>query len=169
MRVNYFRPVLNSSNGRTDVIIEKAINYTPEKVFDSPDKINIFCRDVLQLHKNPEEHAYIFCFDTGKHLIGIYEIAHGANNVVNIAYASVFAKALLVNAAGIIFVHNHPGMNVGPSQDDCELIERLWKIGAFVGVTLIDAIIIEGIYGINYYSFLEHGDFIDYKEIDIYA
>ena len=66
----------------------------------------------------------------------------------------IFKEAYLLNATGIICVHNHPSGEVKPSKEDISLTNRLKEIGLLLGIKVIDHIIIGDD---RYYSFLENG------------
>lgn len=169
MRVNIYDTKLNFSNGRVDVIKERAINYSPIRRMDTPYKVSDFCRDYLHLHEEPEEHCYIFCFDGYKRVIGLFELARGNSNAVMVDCKTMFSRALMVSASALIFVHNHPNGNPLPSQEDLSLTETLWRIGQFLKVPILDSLIIGGGEFPIYYSMMEHDHFKSFKEIDIYA
>jgi len=65
----------------------------------------------------------------------------------------IFLPALLVNAASIIIVHNHPGQDPTPSQTDKEFTLMMSDIGEMLGIRVDDHIIISGCDSDNYYSF----------------
>lgn len=167
MRVNFYKTEQNFSNGRLNIIKEKSINYSPYKKFDMPEKINDFCRDYLELHKETDEYAYIFCLDNRKRLIGVFNVAHGGGNSVYIDHRMLFVKALMINSYAIIFVHNHPGGYPLPSDEDQKLTEQLWRIAKFLGLSLLDSLIIAGDDFGCYYSMFENGYFKNYKEVNI--
>ena len=54
----------------------------------------------------------------------------------------VFREAIRRNAAAIVLVHNHPSGDPAPSGDDMELTRRLAKIGALVGIDVLDHVIV---------------------------
>ena len=58
-----------------------------------------------------------------------------------------------MNAAFIIFAHNHPSGNTNPSQADKLITKRLQEALALIDVSVIDHIII----GEDNYSMAEHG------------
>lgn len=165
MRVNFYKTKLNLQNGRVDVVKERAMNYSPYKRLDSPIAVNDFCTNVLKMHEDAEERAYILCYDRSKRLIGLLELAHGSNNAVHIDIRAMFTKMLLINTEAFVFVHNHPNGWIWPSTDDTHLMEQFWQMGRFLHIEMLDSVIVQGGLGIEYYSFLEHGDFNNYKEL----
>ena len=66
----------------------------------------------------------------------------------------VFKEAYSLSASSIICVHNHPSGNIVPSENDLHLTQKLVEIGQFLGIRILDHMIIGGN---SYYSFLENG------------
>lgn len=66
----------------------------------------------------------------------------------------VFQTALLCNSASIILAHNHPSGNLKPSGADIDLTKKASGFGKFIGMTVLDHLIItiEG-----YSSFADEG------------
>jgi DNA repair protein RadC len=54
----------------------------------------------------------------------------------------VFKAAILANAAGVIFCHNHPSGDPEPSLADIELTRRLAKAGDVLGIDVFDHLIV---------------------------
>ena len=52
------------------------------------------------------------------------------------------SSAILANACGIIFVHNHPSGDCQPSETDLDMFLRLRHAGEILGIDLLDAIVI---------------------------
>ena len=111
-----------------------------------------FCHDALQMDRQTEEYVYCFCYDTRSKLIGFFEISHGTISISLVSPREVFQKALLVGAASIVVVHNHPSQDVSPSHVDREMTARLARAGQLMDVHLTDHVIVaKG----RYYSFHE--------------
>ena len=68
----------------------------------------------------------------------------------------IFKPAILSNAAHIIFVHNHPGGRVVPSEDDKKATNVIKKAGEVLDIPLVDSIIIGD--DDAYYSFRNEGE-----------
>ena len=65
----------------------------------------------------------------------------------------IFKEAYLSSASSFICIHNHPSGSNEPSENDINLTKQLKDIGEYLGVKLLDHIII----GKNYFSFKENG------------
>mgnify|MGYP000021221366 FL=1 len=64
----------------------------------------------------------------------------------------VFKASILSNAAGVIFMHNHPSGDLTPSEEDRKTTKRMEAAGKLLGIHVVDHIIV-GENKANYYSF----------------
>jgi len=61
----------------------------------------------------------------------------------NIAHPrEIFEHALLLHAASIILVHNHPSGDAEPSKADLEITKRILEAGKIMGIDVLDHVII---------------------------
>ena len=84
----------------------------------------------------------MFCMNTKNRIVGIFEISHGNVNSSIVGTREIFQKALLANAVQIILVHNHPSGDPTPSKEDIFVTMKVKELGEFIGVPLVDHIII---------------------------
>ncbi len=100
-----------------------------------------------------QEHFYCLYLNSQKKVIGEKLLFIGTVNYSMVHPRDVFKEAYLLNAVGIICIHNHPGGDVAPSKDDEVITQNLKKVGELLGIEIVDHIIIGGD---NYYSFKEN-------------
>jgi DNA repair protein RadC len=100
------------------------------------------------------EHFVVIMLDTKNQVIGINTVAIGVLASCPIHPREVFKPAILVNAAGVILLHNHPSGDPSPSQDDLLLTSRLREAGEVLGIQVVDHVILG--YA-NYVSLKEKG------------
>jgi len=90
------------------------------------------------------ERFYVISLDMQNRLIATTLISEGTVDEAAY-YPREIAKAALHNHAGaIILTHNHPGGNLRPSQPDLEVTRRISDGLQFVGVPVLDHIIVAG-------------------------
>ena len=65
----------------------------------------------------------------------------------------VFSKALMVRAAALVLVHNHPSGNPRPSEADKRLTTSLVEVGKALDLPVLDHVIIAGM---RHFSFADH-------------
>ena len=142
-------------NKRTVLVRGKKIIYTDamtdcKKVFE-------FSIKELRLDKKAEEYAFMLAYDTKKSLIGVFEISHGTINTALLSNREIFMRALLIGAANIIIVHNHPSGNILPSGQDRDVCKRIMNAAKLLEIPLDDFIIIGS--G-EYYSFRKENELL---------
>lgn len=98
------------------------------------------------------EYIMLLLLDSGLHLLGERILSKGTVNASLASPREVFIHALQAQAAGIMLLHNHPGGNPVPSENDIRVTRRIREIGILTDIPLYDHIIL----GDNkYFSFSE--------------
>lgn len=148
MRVKTYRlirhegyPALEQTNG---------INY--QGVCGEPAEVYRLMCDVFGLDNSMEEIVYAVFFDNRQHPLGFSELGHGGFDSSFLDMKSLFTRALLFGAVGIILVHNHPFGVLKPSKEDELITERVTQGCGILDINLLDHIIIGGE---QYFSFKE--------------
>lgn len=78
----------------------------------------------------------------------------GTVNQCPVHAREIFKESIRHNASAIVLVHNHPSGDPTPSEEDKTVTEHLFRIGEFIGIEVLDHVIIgDG----KYYSFAESG------------
>jgi DNA repair protein RadC len=94
-----------------------------------------------------EREAEVFCvvFLTNRHrVIAFEEMFHGTIDGATVHPREVVKAALRLNAAAVIFAHNHPSGVVEPSRADEAITRRLTDALALVDVRVLDHLIVGG-------------------------
>ncbi|WP_225047131.1 RadC family protein [Lacticaseibacillus kribbianus] len=105
---------------------------------------------VARLAGETEEHLLAVYLDVGNRVIAERDVARGGLDHAVADPRVVFRAALLVNAAGVILIHNHPSGGAAPSEADKATTRRFASAGLTLGVMLLDHLVI-GEH--DYYSF----------------
>lgn len=106
------------------------------------------------LRYEKREQFWVLTLNARNHVTDAKAVAQGNLNNSLVHPRDVFKFACLRDAASIIVAHNHPSGEVSPSLDDQKLTKCLVAAGSFMGIPVLDHIIIgDGIY----YSFQEDG------------
>ena len=90
----------------------------------------------------PYEHCTVMCLNIKGGVIAIQDISVGSSSASVVEPRSVFAPAILHNAASIIVAHNHPSGVSTPSKDDINTTRRLVEAGKILNIPVLDHIII---------------------------
>ncbi|WP_349571134.1 RadC family protein [Azotobacter salinestris] len=103
-------------------------------------------RDYLRTKLAGYEHeVFAALFLTQQHrLIEYSELFRGTIDEAKVYPREVVKTALRLNAAAVIFAHNHPSGNPEPSGADRKLTQQLKQSLALVGVRVLDHIIVAG-------------------------
>lgn len=118
----------------------------------SPQKVRDFLR--LQLSALPCEVFFAIFVDSRHRLIAAQELFRGSLTQTSVYPREVVKRALSLNAAAIIFAHNHPSGIAEPSEADNHLTRTLKKALELIDIRTLDHFIVAGN---ALYSYAEHG------------
>lgn len=90
----------------------------------------------------PDEQLRILFLDGSRHLIADEQMQRGTLSRITLFPRTIFRRALELNAAGIILVHNHPSGDPLPSREDIEATRHLEHIGRALDIELVDHIVV---------------------------
>lgn len=135
---------------------ELAINDETVKYFNGKSIKN--SGDIYELFsylsKETKEHFISIHLDTKNRIICVDLISVGSLTSSIVHPREVFKSVLLSSAASIALVHNHPSGTPEPSRDDINITKRLKEAGDFLGIQVLDHIIVgQG----SYTSLIEKG------------
>jgi len=117
----------------------------------SPEKTKAFL--ALQLaHLDHEVFAALF-LDNRHRLLEFEVLFRGTIDGASVHPREVVKRALGLNAAAVIFAHNHPSGDADPSQADLRITQRLKEALALVDVRVLDHLVV----GREVVSFAERG------------
>lgn len=147
--------VYNAFNVTDDEIIKQAqdiatARLSKRKAITSPSEAKSLIWAAMQ---NLEQEVFACLFlDTKHHIISFEKMFFGTIDAASVFPREVVKKALLLNAAAVIFTHNHPSLDSNPSQADITLTKLLEEALALVDVRVLDHIIV----GSDTYSLAEN-------------
>jgi DNA repair protein RadC len=95
----------------------------------------------------------VMFLDNQHRLIAFEELFFGTIDSASVYPREVLKAALKVNAAALIFAHNHPSGDATPSQADKQITQRLKEALALVDIRVLDHIVV----GDSAISFAERG------------
>lgn len=118
----------------------------------SPD----LTRDYLILELSLLEHEVFFCIflDNRHRVLKTERCFQGTIDGANVYPREVVKRALQLNAAAVIFAHNHPSGTTQPSSEDRVITRRLIDALKLVDIRVLDHFIIGST---ECYSFAEAG------------
>lgn len=81
------------------------------------------------LTQYPQERCYAVFFDAAMYPIGLTCVGAGFTDTCPVSCTKIAQTALLLNATGVILVHNHPSSHpAAPSQADIRMARRLSQL-----------------------------------------
>lgn len=108
----------------------------------------------LSMRDLKQETFKVIFLDSANQVIDMKNLFEGTLTSSAVYPREIMKKAIECNAAGLIFVHNHPSGEPKPSQRDREITETLISAGNIMQIKVLDHIII----GHNkYFSFADEG------------
>lgn len=90
----------------------------------------------------PHEVLRVLFLDAARRVIADEQMQHGTIGQLTIHARIIFRRALELDAAAIILVHNHPSGDPKPSRGDIDVTERLVSIGYALDVDLLEHIVV---------------------------
>ncbi|MGO8698804.1 MAG: JAB domain-containing protein [Limisphaerales bacterium] len=115
----------------------------PERpLLDTPEKVADLLRE--------ENRAYrVECFqlamlDTRRRLIRVVIISQGTLDTLLVHPREVFRHAIILSAAAVILIHNHPSSDPTPSQADITITRDLIRAGQLMKIEVLDHVILGG-------------------------
>lgn len=133
-------------------ILERRLR-APGECLNSPGQVRAFL--MLYLAELEYESFMAIFLDAQARLIEVSELFRGTLTQTSVYPREVVKTALRLNAAAVIFAHNHPSGCAEPSVADESLTRRLKQALALVDVRVNDHFIVAG--GIEPTSFAERG------------
>ncbi len=109
-------------------------------VVKSPTDMHLWLKQHLGF-KNQEEFMVIY-LDRAHCIIHSEVLFRGTADKAVVSPADVFRRSLLLNAACIMLVHNHPGGSLSPSREDITLTERMISCGKMMNIEVLDHLIV---------------------------
>ncbi|WP_075617975.1 JAB domain-containing protein [Paenisporosarcina indica] len=84
----------------------------------------------------------VLCLNVKNQVIAVHRCHVGSLNASIVHPREVFKCAILNNAGSILVAHNHPSGNCQYSPEDVEVSKRLKEAGEYIGIELLDSIIV---------------------------
>jgi DNA repair protein RadC len=110
-----------------------------------------------------KEHFVLLALNNKNRINGAKVISTGTLTATLIRPGDVYAAALDLRAAAVVFVHNPPSGDPAPSQEDVEITRRLKECGEMLAIRVLDHVIL-GVDG--YYSFSDWGSYESAGDIE---
>lgn len=88
------------------------------------------------------EHFVVLALNVRGRPVGFKVVGQGIQSSCLVHPREVFRAAMFLGASTIIVAHNHPSGDLGASDDDMHLANRLAQAGDLVGIPVLDQLIV---------------------------
>lgn len=114
------------------------------QVINTEDVYAVMQQVLLRENKidQDKEHFWLICLSQNNHILMVELISLGSVKATIVDPMDVFSFALQKRAVKLIMVHNHPSGETKPSASDIDLTERMYAIGKFIQMPVLDHLII---------------------------
>ena len=143
---------------REDAVLAEAIQILQARMkktteaFTSPAAVTQYL--TIKLAELEHEIFGVLLLDNSHRLIEDQVMFRGTVDGAHVYPREVIKEVLSVNAAAVIFYHNHPSGNLTPSRTDEAITAKLIDALRLIEVRVLDHFIVGGM---NTYSFADHG------------
>lgn len=125
-------------HGLCQISLKRSLFEKP--IFHSWKSVLDYCATVMA--HEPIEQFRVLYLDYKQGLISDELQQKGTINQTSVYIREVLKRALMLNAAGLILIHNHPSGNPTPSNADIELTHNFIKAATPINITIHDHIVI---------------------------
>lgn len=108
--------------------------------FTSSGVVRQYCQ--LQLANDPEESFCCLFLNNQHYLIRFERLFMGTIDSASVHPRVVVRRAIELNAAAVVFTHNHPSGVCEPSQADISITKRLKDTLSLIDVNVLDHIVV---------------------------
>lgn len=134
MSITYRVPIY-----RLKLVKDKVLQFTDANV----DQPHVAARLLARLIGASDREQLVAIFLDGyKDIVGAHVVAVGCLDSCRTTPREVFKAAIVANAHGIVLGHNHPSGGIEPSEADIRLTRKLVRVGALLGVPILDHLIV---------------------------
>lgn len=132
-----------------DAIIQTALKVMEGRLrkfgqqFNSPDELRKLF--VLRLGNLEAERFDVLFLNSQAQMIDVLGMFNGTLNQASVYPREIAKKALELNAAAVVFAHNHPSGTAYPSDADIKLTYVLQDALKYLDVRVLDHIVVGGI------------------------
>jgi DNA repair protein RadC len=131
--------------------------FTPDKVASSSRAARDIAKAIYATLEPDQEHFSVLFLNSQNKVVGYKVLFTGGLDASIVDAQVVFRNAVVYGSAAMICVHNHPSGSITPSPEDESITQKLVIAGAFVGVKVLDHIIMGDGEPDMYFSFADKG------------
>jgi len=119
-------------------ILQSRLQHT--ETMTSSKEVKAYCQ--LKLGSEKDEHFGCLFLSAQHRLIAFETLFKGTIDSASVYPRVVVRRALELNAAAIVFTHNHPSGEITPSSSDIDITRRLVDALKLIDVRVLDHVIV---------------------------
>lgn len=104
-----------------------------------PEDVFRQCSDLPRMRR---ECFKVLVLNARHECVAVELISLGSLNASIVHPREIFLPAILLSAASVILVHNHPSGDAEPSEEDLSITRRLVQAGTLLGIEVLDHVIL---------------------------
>ena len=116
--------------------------YQRGRLIDSPNRAAEYLP--IKLAHLEQETFWALFLDNSHRILAFEQLFTGTLNQAAVYPREVVKRALQLNAAALIFAHNHPSGESQPSRSDIEITQKLKTALALLDIVVLDHFIVAG-------------------------
>ena len=97
-----------------------------------------------QMSALDHEELHVLVLNTRNQVIKKKLVYRGSLDSTQVRIAELFKEAVILKAAAILVIHNHPSGDPSPSPEDVAITREIIKAGQFLNIKVLDHLIIGG-------------------------
>lgn len=101
-----------------------------------------FAETTLKIKTFPEEVSFVVCMNARKKCINYFELSRGTLLEVPIGMKELMKRVLISNAHSFLLIHNHPGSDAIPSEQDFAITDHVRDVARVLDIEFTDHVII---------------------------
>lgn len=136
-----------------------------DMALDNPGNVSAWLRARLDgslIYRPDVENFIVLCLTTRRRAIGFEVVSNGTLDTLLVHAREVFKPAIVMNAAAVVLVHNHPSGDASPSEADVKVTRDMVRAGQLLTIEVLDHVILgrrQTVGGKDYSSLRELGYF----------
>ena len=135
--------------------VAESVGYPTGSPCRASEDVDRIARSIYGTLDADKEHFLLLTMNNKNRVNGFKVVSTGSLTASLVHPREVWRAALSLCAAAVIFVHNHPSGEPGPSQEDQEITRRLKETGDMLGIRVLDHVVL-GDNG-RFFSFSDKG------------
>lgn len=126
---------------RVQLVREGTVSYPINRFVECSADVVSALEGMAEYQEGIEVFSVIY-LDTKHRILWVNALSKGTINSASVYPREIVKQALLVNAAAVVLVHNHPSGNPEPSAEDRRVTEQTKQACTLLDISVLDHVIL---------------------------